>query len=173
MHRDTVVCQLKGRTFRLSHGHREYALRYKKERWLFGTFESRLARCLYAAIHPRWTVAFAQRWAYRNRLRQMRADDDPSRPGHNPQMNVERDEWLVQYTKELIPQHPEIDYYIYGHRHLLNLSLPNDRRCTIPRRLDPLQPYARWGRTGAHLIALRRAVNKTSALISFEVSRCL
>ena len=145
VHRDTIVCQLKGRTFRLSHGHREYALRYKKERWLFGTFESQLARRLYAAIHPRWTVGFAQRWAYRNRLRQMRAANDPSRPGYNPQMNVERDEWLVQYTKELIPQHPEIDYYIYGHRHLLlNLSLPNDRRCIILGDWIHYNSYARW-----------------------------
>ena len=145
VHRDTVVCQLKGRTFRLSHGHREYALRYKKERWLFGTFESRLARRLYAAIHPRWTVGFAQRWAYRNRLRQMRAAEDLSRPGYNPQMNVERDEWLVQYTKELIQQHPEIDYYIYGHRHLLlNLSLPDDRRCIILGDWIHYNSYARW-----------------------------
>ena len=60
-------------------------------------------------------------------------------------MNVERDEWLVQYTKELIPQHPEIDYYIYGHRHLLlNLSLPDDRRCIILGDWIHYNSYARW-----------------------------
>jgi Uncharacterized protein conserved in bacteria len=145
VHRDSIICTLRGRTFRLSHGHHEYALRYKKERCLFGVFESKLARKLYAAIHPRWTVAFAQRMAYRNRMRQLKQASDPSQPGRNPQMNIEEDEWLVQYTKLQIPQHPEIDYYIYGHRHLLlHLSLPEDRRCIILGDWIHYYSYARW-----------------------------
>jgi len=60
-------------------------------------------------------------------------------------MNIEEDEWLVQYTKLQIPQHPEIDYYIYGHRHLLlHLSLPEDRRCIILGDWIHYYSYARW-----------------------------
>lgn len=145
VHFDTIEVDLLGKRFRLSHGHHEYALVSRRDALLFRLFQSRVARRVFAALHPRWTVGFAQRWAYHNRLKHTRQESDPSQPTYNPQMNVEQEEWLVQYTKQQTALHPEIDYYLYGHRHImLNLWLRGDRRCIILGDWILYTSFARW-----------------------------
>ena len=41
-------------------------------------------------------------------------------------------EWLVRYTKEYMKTHEDVDYYIYGHRHIeLDLQLTKKARVMI------------------------------------------
>ena len=44
----------------------------------------------------------------------------------------EEKEFLVRYSKEYIEQYPDIDYFIYGHRHImLDLKLNHNARMLI------------------------------------------
>jgi UDP-2,3-diacylglucosamine hydrolase len=44
----------------------------------------------------------------------------------------ENKEYLVRYTRQYMQNHPNIDYYIYGHRHIeLDLQLTKKARVMI------------------------------------------
>ena len=43
-----------------------------------------------------------------------------------------RDRFLVRYTRQYMQNHPNIDYYMYGHRHIeLDLQLTKKSRIMI------------------------------------------
>lgn len=92
-------------------------------RFLRAIFHSRFCQWLYSSIHPRWTVAFANRWSSHSRKH---GDDIPYRGEDN--------EFLVRYAKDYLADssHPHIDYFIFGHRHImLDLMLARDSRVVI------------------------------------------
>ena len=63
-------------------------------------------------------------WAKHSRLK--RAD------GKEPPYMGEDKEYLVLWTKEYMKTHPDIDYFIYGHRHIeLELTLNRKARMMI------------------------------------------
>ena len=69
-------------------------------------------------------VWFGLTWAKHSRLK--RAD------GKEPPYMGEDKEFLVLYTKEYLKSHPNIDYFIYGHRHIeLDLMLSRKARMMI------------------------------------------
>ena len=109
-----VVREIKGKRFFLTHGDGVGKLK-PAFRFLRGMFRNRLCQKLYAAIHPRWTIAFAHKWS------------DSSR-GYSPE-NIARykgaeNEPLVIFSKEYLRAvDPDIDYFVYGHRHIL-LDMP-------------------------------------------------
>ena len=75
-------------------------------------------------IHPRWSVAFGLQWA--KHIRMKRKD------GKEPEYMGEDKEHLVLWTKEYLKSHPDINYFIYGHRHIeLDLSLNENTRMLI------------------------------------------
>ncbi len=87
-------------------------------------FRNRTCQRLFSAIHPRWGIAFGLEWARRSRLK--RAD------GKEPPYQGEDKEALVRFTKEYMKSHPDIDYFIYGHRHIeLDLILSRKARMMI------------------------------------------
>lgn len=72
-------------------------------------FRNRIAQRLYAAIHPRWTVGFAHRWSRHSRLNRP-ADTSTTLPPSDP---------IVRFATDYLAQHPDIDYFIFGHRHII------------------------------------------------------
>ena len=63
-------------------------------------------------------------WAKRSRLK--RED------GKEPDYMGEDREPLVLYTKDYLKTHPDINYFIYGHRHImLDLMLSREARIVI------------------------------------------
>ena len=88
---------------------------------------------LYAAVHPRWTVGFALSCSLRSRKKGLKRATLGEVPHayQNDYFDVEK-EWLVRWTKAYAAEHPEIDYYLFGHRHLLiDLALRGDKRIII------------------------------------------
>ena len=62
-------------------------------------------------------MPFGLEWAKHSRLKRV--------DGKEPPFMGEEKENLVLWTKEYEKHHPNIDYYIYGHRHIeLDLNLP-------------------------------------------------
>lgn len=84
-------------------------------------FRNRTCQRLFAAIHPRWTVAFAHAWSRHSRLS---GDEFPDFLGEDK-------EHLVRFAKDYLRGH-DIDYFIFGHRHImLDLMLARSRRVII------------------------------------------
>lgn len=69
-------------------------------------FRNRFCQKLYSAIHPRFTVGFALAWSSRSRKQ------DYCEPFKG------EDEDLVKFSRSYLDTHPDIDFFIFGHRHV-------------------------------------------------------
>lgn len=95
-----------------------------KYRFLRRVFHSPLCQRLLNMMHPRWGMWLGLNWAKHSRLK--RAD------GHElPYMGEDR-EYLVRYAKDYLATHKDIDYFMFGHRHIeLDLMLSRKTRLMI------------------------------------------
>jgi len=75
-------------------------------------FHSKFLRKCFSAIHPRWTIPLAHAWSNSSR----------ENGGVHPYLGEER-EHLVQFAKQKLIEEPDINYFVFGHRHVL-LDLP-------------------------------------------------
>lgn len=151
IHHGATCVELDGKVFRLAHGDEEYTGQRWQNKLLYRLFRNPVAQWLYAAIHPRWTVGLALSLSLKSRKRGMKRRVLGAVPHayHNAYFDVER-EWLVQWTKAYMPTHPEVDYYLFGHRHLLlDLSLRGGKRLLILGDWLQYDSYAVWD--GQHL----------------------
>ena len=81
-------------------------------RFLRRIFHSKFLRKCFSAIHPRWTIPLAHAWSNSSR----------ENGGVVSYLGEER-EHLIQFAKEKIKEEPDINYFVFGHRHVL-LDLP-------------------------------------------------
>ena len=134
MHYEPMTVDIEGKLFYLAHGDGLGDTDWKF-RMLRGMFHNPILQWLFAGIHPRWSVHFGLEWAKHSRLKHER-DGAPRYMG-------EQSEPLVAYSKEYLMHHPEINYFIYGHRHIeLNLMLSRDTRLLILGEWTDLFTYA-------------------------------
>lgn len=156
IHREPIVVDLLGKRFRLAHGDEEYRKESRAQNFLFLLFRSKLSRMLYAAIHPRWTVGLAQKLSLKSRRRGL--DLATSAGGsvneaHPYSLAELEKELLIKRSKEHRESMPEVDYYLYGHRHLLaDYPLDSTRRVLI---LGDWLKYMSWAEWDGHSLALR------------------
>ena len=100
--------QIDGKNFLITHG--DGVGRMKPSfKLLRKIFRNRFCQWAFAGIHPRWTVPFAYRWSRHSR--------------ENGQVTPEKAQWMMDnirdFSREYLEEHPEIDYFIYGHLHLV------------------------------------------------------
>lgn len=128
-----------GATFLIAHGD-EFIQDDKAYRLLQSIFRNQFIQRLYGAIHPRWTVGFAHRWALSSRKR-------GAQSGY-PAYKGEEQEYLVQYAKKYLSEHPEgsaPDFFIFGHRHIpLDLPISQKSRLLILGDWIHFFSYAVW-----------------------------
>jgi len=111
LHFEPMITEISGKKFFLAHGDglgdvsRSFHLLRKM-------FHSRFLRKCFAAIHPRWTMPLAHSWSNLSR----------ENSGVQPYRGEDK-EYLIRFAKETLPSVPDINYFIFGHRHLL-LDLP-------------------------------------------------
>ena len=113
--RKPVIRNYNGKNFFLAHGD---GLGYESASFMFirKIYHSRFLRVLYAAIHPRWTMALAHKWSNYSRVN-----------GEIKPYLGEDKEYLIQFAKEKLKTDPNINYFVFGHRHImLNLPLSID-----------------------------------------------
>jgi UDP-2,3-diacylglucosamine hydrolase len=114
VHRNPVVRQWAGQKFILGHG--DGLIRADRAyRFLQRLFRSGTLQWLYARIHPNGSAAFAQWWSRKSRMK---------KGGFVPFLGVEK-EHQVNYAKRALKKDPEINYFLFGHRHIpfiVNLS---------------------------------------------------
>jgi UDP-2,3-diacylglucosamine hydrolase len=87
-------------------------------------FHNRFCQWMFSSLHPRWGLAFGLSWARHSYIRHKERDD--------VHYMGEDKEHLVLFAKEYIESHPDIDYFIFGHRHIeLDIKLERHTRLMI------------------------------------------
>ena len=123
LHRKPLTTEIHGKVFYLAHGD-GLGDPDKTFRLLRTLFHSHTLQCLFSALHPRWSIDLGLAWAKHSRMK--RAE------GKEPDYMGEDKEHLVLYTKEYLKTHPDVNYFIYGHRHImLDLMLSQSARVLI------------------------------------------
>lgn len=123
VHHKSITTEIYGKVFLLAHGD-GLGDPDRKFKLLSRVFHNSTCQHLFNAIHPRWGMKLGLTWAKHSRLK--RADGKEV-----PYMGEDK-EYLVRYTKEYMKDHPNIDFFIYGHRHIeLDLMLSHKTRMLI------------------------------------------
>ena len=123
VHRKPATVTINGKVFYLAHGD-GLGDPDRKFRFLRAVFHNRLCQRLLNFAHPWWGMQLGLGWAKHSRLKR----DDGKEP---PYMGEDK-EYLVQYAKQMMQQRPDIDFYVFGHRHIeLDLMLSQKARVII------------------------------------------
>ena len=123
LHRKPITVELSDKVFYLAHGDGlgDPDWKYK---FLRTVFHSSLCRKLFSCLHPRWAVSFGLQWAKHSRMKREGV-------GEPPYLGEDK-EYLVKYAKSYLQRYPEINFFIFGHRHIeLDLMLSRQARLMI------------------------------------------
>lgn len=138
IHREPLTVDLLGKRFFLGHGD-EVDNRSLSFRFIRSLFRNRFCQWLYAGIHPRWTMGFAYSWSLHSRKSGLQQKKD------NETYEGENAEYLVVFAKEYLKTHPDINFFIFGHRHiLLDLMLSRTTRLLVAGDWMKLFSYIEW-----------------------------
>ena len=97
----------------------------KKFKLLRRVFHNKFCQWLFSSLHPRWGVDFGMTWARHSRLSHMKEGGEP------PYMGEDK-EFLFLYAKEYLKTHADVNFFIFGHRHIeLDLMLNRNSRVLI------------------------------------------
>jgi UDP-2,3-diacylglucosamine hydrolase len=107
VHRKPLQLSLQGKEFLIGHGDGlgpgDYGYKFIKR-----VFASPVSQWLFARLHPNFGIGMANFWSRKSR-------------SANPvveKFESEENEWLLTWCRETILQKPQINYFIFGHRHL-------------------------------------------------------
>ena len=117
LYREPLSIKLMNHHFVLGHGDGlgpgDHGYKFIKK-----VFRSRINQWLFARIHPNLGVSLMQYYSQRSRESET----------HSPPFMGPKKEWLIQYCEDRIKAQPEIDYFIFGHRHLpIDYTLSNQK----------------------------------------------
>ena len=169
LHREACTLDIRGKIFYLAHGH---GLGIEDKDWktriMFWCFGNKTLQKMARWIHPHWFMNFGLNWAKHSRLKRKNGDLQPDEEGRvmtqdgfkNDTKLVgyesapdsgempyqgEDKEGLVLYAKDYLKSHPEVNFFIFGHRHIdLDLMLSRETRLLILGEWITLFTYAVW-----------------------------
>jgi len=122
IHKEPYITEIYGKKFFLAHGDGlgDNSKKFKLIRYIF---HNRLCQILFASVHPRWGIGLAHFWSRSSRQKGLRKP--VGYLGENK-------ESLVLFSKKYLEQDNTIDYFVFGHRHiLLDLMLTKKNRLLI------------------------------------------
>ncbi len=123
IHRKPLTTEIYDKVFYLAHGD-GLGDPDKKFKFIRALFHNRFCQILFSSVHPRWGMWFGLNWAKRSRLKRI--------DGQEPPYMGEHREHLVLYARDYIATHPEIDYFIFGHRHVeIDLQMTKKARLIV------------------------------------------
>lgn len=133
LHFEPHITTIQGKKFFLAHGD-GLGDTSRSFRFLRRIFHSNFLRKCFSAIHPRWTIPLAHAWSNSSR----------DNGGVTPYLGEER-EHLVRFAKEKLKEEPDINYFVFGHRHvLLDLPIAEDSRVIMLGDWITLFSYAEF-----------------------------
>lgn len=86
-------------------------------------FRNRVAQFFYGWIHPDVTMPFGSKWAYFNRSRKSKRDENGNVINNKASFLGEDKEYQIVWAKKYLQEHPDIDFFVFGHRHI-ELEMP-------------------------------------------------
>ena len=121
LHRQPFTTDILGKRFFLAHGDGlgDPDRKFKVLRWLF---HNPACQRLLNFIHPWWGMQLGLRWARHSRLKR--------EGGKEPPYLGEEREHLVRFSKDLVRRQPDLDFCVYGHRHI-ELDLQISQQCRV------------------------------------------
>lgn len=141
IHREPLTVDLLGKRFFLAHGD-EVDYRSRTFRVIRSIFRNRFCQWLYSGIHPRWTFGFALGWSLSSRKSGLKKQEKECVPA---EYKGEDGEYLIAFAKEYLNTHPEINFFIFGHRHImLDLMLSRSSRILIAGDWMQYFSYVEW-----------------------------
>lgn len=118
IHRKSIRKEWNRHQFLLGHGDGLYRGDYSYN-MLQRIFKNRIIQWFYARIHPNGSIAFAHWWSAKSR----------SKHGALGSFLGADREHQVQYARQTLEKHPEIEYFIFGHRHIpYDISIAQNSR---------------------------------------------
>lgn len=121
VHRKPEIVDIMGKRFFLAHG--DGLDSDKGFAFIRKIFHSPTLQRMFRYFPIEWGQRFGYHWSMQNRLKHQ--DYDGKYKG-------ELNENLIQFSKKYAEEHPDIDFYIFGHRHIvLDLMLKNKSRTII------------------------------------------
>ncbi len=147
LHREPETIEIYNKVFYLAHGD-GLGDPDKQFKLIRGIFHNKTCQRLFSMLHPRISMWFGLSWAKSSRMKrerivrkEMEGAEGTQFNGHTisrynssgePEFLGEDKEHLIIYTKEYMITHPDVDYYIYGHRHIeLDMMLSRKQRLMI------------------------------------------
>lgn len=125
LHTRPITVEIGDKVFFLAHGDGLGDDNDHKFKLLSALFHNHTCQTLFSALHPRWAIPFALKCAAQSRIKHERNGGDPPYAG-------EKKEPLVRFAKNYLKEHPEINFFIFGHRHIeLDLMLTRQARLMI------------------------------------------
>lgn len=130
-----IVEQIDGRKFFMTHGDGIGRLN-PQFKFLRRLFRSKVCQKLFSGIHPRWTVPFAYAWSRKSRL----TGPQPSNSDACRMMDN-----IKEFSREYLIAHPDIDYFLYGHLHLLKrFKVGEKAEAIVLGEWISMYSYAEW-----------------------------
>ena len=131
MYHKTTEFEINGKLFLIGHGH-EISLKGFRDRALHFIFENKALRILYAALHPRWGIAFGKNFSKNSRKRR----------GLVEQFDEPEKELIYRHVKKILAE-KHYDFFVFGHRHLaLDIPLNENSRYINTGEWIESQTYA-------------------------------
>ncbi|MDD3080454.1 MAG: UDP-2,3-diacylglucosamine diphosphatase [Paludibacter sp.] len=124
VHLGPEIIELSGKKFYMAHGDGLYYVEDDRGfKFIRKIFHSRLAQKAFRCFPPQLGQEFGYAWSKNNRIKNL--------PVENKFLGEDK-EYLVVYSKQYAEKHPEIDFFVYGHRHIaLDLQIRNNKRVII------------------------------------------
>ena len=123
VHREPLTVEIMGKEFFIAHGD-GLGDPDVKFRFLRRLFRNRTCQFLFSLLPTRWSMWMGMTWA--------RKSMESHRLNGVEQYLGEDREFEIIYAKEYLKTHPDINYFIFGHRHIeLDLMLSNTCRALI------------------------------------------
>ena len=130
----SLVEEIDGKRFFMTHGDGIGKLK-PSFKFLRRLFRSKVCQKLFSGIHPRWTVPFAYNWSRSSRKIEGPSEADAKRMMEN----------IDTFSREYLAEHPDTDYFIYGHLHLLkDLPVGDKSRMIVIGEWIVTNSYAVW-----------------------------
>ena len=122
VHHKPETLEINGKTFYLAHGD-GLGDPDKKFKFIKKIFTSKTCQWLFRNVLPTtWGMKFGLNWAKSSRLKR--------KDGKEPPYMGEDKEHLVLFAKDYLKSHPDVDYFLFGHRHI-ELDLMLTRSCRL------------------------------------------
>lgn len=123
LHKEPLTVEIMGKEFFLAHGD-GMGDPSRSFRLLRKIFRNRFCQFLFSLLPTRWSMWLGQRWAKKSM-------EDHRLNGGDKYLGEDK-EFQVIYAKEYLKTHPDINYFIFGHRHIeLDLMLTHSCRLLI------------------------------------------